>query len=72
MNRDLSPHHIEREKTHGPEFWSISPFSISGYEAISRFFGKGTHAGATITGHKTLQMLLKRYTPLKAETWPSC
>ncbi len=53
-----------------PGFLVDPTFHDLRHEATSRFFEKGLNPMqvASITGHKTLQML-KRYTHLKAEDW---
>lgn len=58
----------EKETKPDPAFLTDLTFHDLRHEAISRFFEKGLNPMqvATITGHKTLQML-KRYTHLKAE-----
>ncbi len=52
----------------GPAFLEDLTFHDLRHEATSRFFEKGLNPMlvATITGHKTLEML-KRYTHLNAE-----
>ncbi len=71
VTRARSVYEKEVEGTNGvldPGFLSDLTFHDLRHEATSRFFEKGFNVMevASITGHKTLQML-KRYTHLKAE-----